>query len=309
MFWILLALVLCGLAAVPVWLNSRRAPMTRDSRTAWSGRWAELDEGFTRYRWIGGVRGPVIVAIHGLTTPSEAWDEVAARLTTLGYRVLVYDLFGRGGSATVAGAQDAAFQLRQLRGLLDHLGLKDDLIVMGYSMGGQIAAAFAAEAPHRVQKLLLVAPAGLELSESRFDRFCRTWPIAGDWAQIVLGGPLLERVAADTAASGGSGPAIAEIQRAQLRRRGYLEAVLSSRRHLLSHDTDAVYRAVAAAGVPVLAIWGGRDAVIPSGAMGRLARLHRIAHHEVVEDAGHGLLWTHPDAVAAHVRDRLVNGA
>ena len=208
--------------------------MTKQTRSAWDGSFVDLPQGNTRYRWIGGVRGPVIVAVHGLTTPSEAWDAVAEQLTGIGYRVLVYDLYGRGGSADARGPQDIAFHLKQLTDLLEALELREELILMGYSMGAQIAAAYAAAAPDRVQRLVLVAPAGAMMEETPFDRFCREKPIIGDWLHTVFGGRLLGEIADRTALEGGNGPAVSEAQRRQLGRRGYLEAVLSSRRHMLA---------------------------------------------------------------------------
>lgn len=308
MFWILLTLIVVGLAMVPVWINSRKQPMTDSARRDWPGKWADLPGGRTRYRWIGGVRGPVIVAVHGLTTPSEVFEQVATELTEIGYRVLVYDLYGRGGSANRRGTQDAAFHLDQLRALLDHLGLDDDLILMGYSMGGAIVTHFAAAEPHRVQRVILLAPAGIDMVETKFDEFCRRWPVLGDWAHTVFGGAMLGRVAAQTAQEGGFGPELAEIQRRSLARRGYLEAVLSSRRGLLAGPSEEAYRGLAASGLPVLAIWGEDDNVIPIRAMGQLAQWHRTAKHETVAGAGHGLCYSHPTEVASHLKSMLLEG-
>ncbi len=306
MGWIVLALVLVGLAALPVWLNSRLIPMTRDSRDAWPGRTVKLSQGTTRYRWIGGVRGPVIVAVHGLTTPSEVWDPVAERLTEIGYRILVYDLYGRGGSDDVSGPQDTAFHVRQLKDLVKALNLDDELILLGYSMGGQIAAAFAADAPDRVQRLVLVAPSGIRMEESRFDRFCRQTPVIGDWAYLVFGRRTLARLAGRSALDGGHSATIAEVQHKQLARRGYLEAVLSSRRASLGEPTPEIYRGLGRTGLPVLAVWGEADTVIPISAMGQLVQWIRTSRQETLKSAGHGLLYSDADDVAGLVKSMLL---
>ena len=89
----------------------------------------------------------------------------------------------------------------------------------------------------------------------------------------------------------------------ETRTRGFFPAVLSSLRHMLSGTQEAAHRRFAALGVPVVAIWGEEDGVIPITAMGRLAEWNRQAAQEVVAGAGHGLPYTH----AAEVVD-LIKG-
>lgn len=298
MGWVLLFLVLAGVAGVPLWLRSRlRMP---DPATA-PGEFADLSQGVTHYRWIGPVRGPVVVAIHGLTTPSPVWEGIAGDLGAIGYRVLVYDLYGRGHSEAVPGRQDLAFHVRQLHDLLEHLGLRDDLTVMGYSMGGSVATAFASAHPGRVRRLVLIATAGIEVVQGRFEDWTAKVPLVGDWLQAVAGAA---RMGAAIAADPGTG-ALREVQLAELRRPRFLSAVLSSRRGALAEGMEAAHRAVAAAGVPVVAIWGEKDAVVPLRALGSLSAWNRKAAQEVVPEAGHGLPHSHADEVAEILRGVL----
>ena len=110
------------------------------ARAAAPGRIARLSQGATHYTWTGPENGPVAVCVHGLTTPLQAWDGIAARLAEAGYRVLAYDLYGRGYSDRPGGTQDSAFFLRQLDDLLADQGIAGDITLLGYSMGGAIAA-------------------------------------------------------------------------------------------------------------------------------------------------------------------------
>ncbi len=307
MVWIALALVAIALAAVPVWVNAHRQAATAMPQGSWPGKIAELPQGKTRYRWIGGVRGPVIVAVHGLTTPSEVWEPLAQRLITLGYRVLVYDLYGRGGSSNGRGrTQDLAFHVRQLTDLVNHLGLRDELTLMGYSMGAQIAAGFAAAAPERVQRLVLVAASGIVVEESAFDRFCRKTPLLGDGLQVVMSDQRQAEGADRIRALGGeAGPIAAALDR-QIGRRGYAEAVLSSRRATIAPGSEDTYRAVAATGLPVIALWGEADDTVPLAAMGRLTQWIRAARQDSIPEAGHALLASHPDAIFDRLKPLLL---
>ncbi|WP_150122055.1 alpha/beta fold hydrolase, partial [Sulfitobacter sp. HI0129] len=94
---------------------------------------------------------------------------------------LVYDLYGRGYSDRPRTRQDAQFFHRQLRELLDHVGVGDDITLIGYSMGGAIATSFAAEHPGRIQQLVLLAPAGMRVPAGRMINIIRSSPLLGDW--------------------------------------------------------------------------------------------------------------------------------
>ena len=99
MFWFFLLLLLVSVAGVAFWpfyQESRRPRMNEATRRAAPGAFAELPRGQTHYQWLGAARGPVAVCVHGLTTPSFVWGPIAAGLGRLGFRVLVYDLYGRG---------------------------------------------------------------------------------------------------------------------------------------------------------------------------------------------------------------------
>jgi pimeloyl-ACP methyl ester carboxylesterase len=302
MVWLLIALavLVAAAAAYPLWREAQRG--LPDPRQA-PGDLIELPQGVTHARWIGPARGPVIVAIHGLTTPSPVFDALAPELAGLGYRVLVYDQYGRGYSGNARGVQDAAFCLRQLEGVLDHYELKDDLTVLGYSSGAPIATAFAAANPHRMKRLVLIAPAGIEMAETPEARLVRKTPVLGDWL-FALAGPRRLREAA--AAIGPSEvPGLAEIQAGELDRRGYLAAVLGTIRGIRHAGQESEHRALGRAGIPVVAIWAEADTTVPIRGLGDLALWNRAAKQEMVAGAGHGLPHTHPRQVMEILRDVL----
>ncbi|MEL6642267.1 MAG: alpha/beta fold hydrolase, partial [Pseudomonadota bacterium] len=132
MIWfILFLIVLGGIYLLPTWLERRRKVMDRAVRAKAPGKFAELSQGVTHYRWIGPARGPVAVMIHGLTTGSPVWDELTETFADLGYRVLIYDLYNRGYSDSAKGSHDTDFYLRQLDDLLADQGLEDGLTLVG----------------------------------------------------------------------------------------------------------------------------------------------------------------------------------
>ncbi|QFS81436.1 Tropinesterase [Roseivivax sp. THAF40] len=293
MIW---ALAILGalVAVIPAVREARRRPMDAEAQVDAPGDIVTLSQGRTHYRWIGPARGPVAVCVHGLTTPSPAWERLAVHLGTMEFRVLVYDLYGRGFSGAPKGQQSPAFFARQLRDLLDHHGLDEDVTLIGYSMGAVIASAFAVEQPARLRQLVLVAPAGMGLPMGRLQRFCVEWPYIGDWLfHMAYPSRHAEAIAASDAPED-----IRAVQQAELHRRGFVPAVLSSLRYALRKPVPHLHKALAQEALPVIAVWGDADRTIPISGLGQLAQWNRRTRQEVIPGADHGLPFTHADALA-----------
>lgn len=305
MTWI--ALVLAILILSPIVAHQLRKPVNEAARLRAPGAFAALSDGQTHYQWDGPKDGRVMVCIHGLTTAGYVWDALVPELTRMGFRVLRYDLFGRGVSDAPRGPQDAAFFLRQLQDLLADQQVDGPVSVMGYSMGGAIATAWAAQNPDRVEALYLVAPAGLGRVGTPFTRFCSDVPVLGDGAMHALGGIML-RHGFRQAAKAVPGQALLDRQMAETRVRGFLPAVLSSYRNILADDQTALHEQIAARNIPVLAVWGGADAVIPSTSPGRLALINRAARQVSVDDATHALPASHATDIRVAIQAFLRHG-
>jgi pimeloyl-ACP methyl ester carboxylesterase len=95
---------------------------------------------------------PVVVALHGVTANHRCWAEVAARSRCA---FIAPDLRGRGRSNRLAGPAGMARHAEDVAAVLDHLALSAALVV-GHSMGGFVAAAFAERCPDRVLAVTLV---------------------------------------------------------------------------------------------------------------------------------------------------------
>ncbi|APE44902.1 alpha/beta hydrolase [Sulfitobacter alexandrii] len=303
MIWVLLALAI--VAATPPLVERYRKPMDDTARGSAPGRLVQLPMGVIHFQWHGPANGPVCICIHGLTTPSFVWGGLNRGLTRMGYRVLTYDLYGRGYSDRPGQPQDRAFFLEQLRALLAHEGVERDITVIGYSMGGAIGTAFAAAHPERVRRLVLLAPAGMGLSRGRMMRFIMETPVIGDWLMLALFPRLHRKNVRAERDLPSAVPHITDLQLAELDYRGFTPAVLASLRGILSDTMEAEHRKLHAAGLPVLAIWGEEDKVIPAECIGTLAAWSRNAEHEVIEGAGHGLTYTHADEILDILKTRL----
>ncbi len=305
MMWVVLILVVIVIAVWPFWRESQRSPVDLSDAP---GRFAELPSGLTHYRWIGPSRGPVIVAVHGLTTPSPVWISIARHLGDLGYRTLIYDLPGRGYTPAKPGVQDTAFYLDQLEELLEHQGVREDFGIIGYSMGGSIATAYAARYPERLRFLLLLASAGLAGMDGSGMSRITTAPFIGEWAHLTLGRMTLLRTLSDELEGESEVKGLVSMQRSQIRQKTFLLSVLASRRGILKEPMFEEHKKIAREGLPVYAFWGGQDEVISQNAIGRLAEYSRRANQQIIDDAGHGLPYTHGREIVRRFRDMLKDG-
>jgi 3-oxoadipate enol-lactonase len=97
--------------------------------------------------------GADLVLIHSLGAQLALWDDVVPTFAA-SYRVLRYDVRGHGRSGGTPGAITIDVMRDDLRALLERLGIGRTHLV-GLSMGGMIAQAFAAAHPERVDGLVL----------------------------------------------------------------------------------------------------------------------------------------------------------
>jgi esterase len=115
---------------------------------------ARLSVSKMEYTLVPGPRGAdTVVFIHGLGSSQKTFAEVAKRLSRK-YQVLVYSQRGHG--KTAARGRDYSNELlaRDLKGLVDHLGL-GKVHMVGHSLGGRTAVKYAAMFPEHVKSLLI----------------------------------------------------------------------------------------------------------------------------------------------------------
>jgi pimeloyl-ACP methyl ester carboxylesterase len=123
--------------------------------------------GSIRVYEFGPPKGRKVLLIHGISTSCQTLTHIAHALAGKGCRVMLFDLFGRGFSDTPSDLpHDARLYVAQtLLALasspLAWTGGEAKVRVVGYSMGGGIAAHFVASLPGMVDSLALLAPAGL----------------------------------------------------------------------------------------------------------------------------------------------------
>jgi len=263
-------------------------------RRSLNGRRIELD-GFDAYYEERGSGLPLIL-IHGLGGSTAMWQKVVDPLSKR-YRVIAYDLRGLGQSGTPDPQYSMAVLVGDLRDLTKSLALESFALV-GHSLGGAIALAYAAEHPKLVRALVGVAAPSSTPLEQR--------------AQL--------EARADSARRDGMG-VIADLHV----RNGLPEDFVQA------HPVDvATYRSIIAASdpegyaahcgviaeldltgelggirTPTLLLQGELDGVVPAAAVRATAAAIAGCEYVELEGCGHVVPFERPSELTERVREHL----
>jgi 3-oxoadipate enol-lactonase len=246
------------------------------------------------HRLEGSEDAPVLVLPSSLGTALELWEPLLPELAgTL--RVLRYDQRGHGGSSVPPGPYSVDDLVEDAVALLDGLGL-ERVSWCGLSLGGIVGMQLAADAPERVDRLVLAC------TTARFDdpgRYAQR-------AQVVrLEG--MEAVA-DAVVAAWLAPGAAPDRLAWLRAmlvatpaEGYAGCCEA----LGGWDFRARLPEIEA---PTLVLAGAEDAATPLPHAERLAEAVPGAELVVLDGAGHLACVDRPAAFADAVRAHVLTG-
>jgi len=283
------ALLLVGtavLAAVGYYLarNPEGGPLDEAARAEAGGRYLALSDGTTHYELSGPDGGQPVVLVHGFSVPYYIWDSTAVALAAAGFRVIRYDVLGRGASDRPRARYDADLYDRQLGELLDSLGIATPVHLMGLSAGGPVVATFAGRHPDRVRSVTLIDPAAGD-----------TGPLP--WAmRLPLIGPLIWQATVVPGLADGQlsdfvepsrWPDWPDRYRPQMRFRGFGRALWASSMAMEDVKLDSVYAAMARTGLPVMLVWGREDHTVPFELSDRLRAAIPQVRFEPIDGAAH----------------------
>lgn len=102
---------------------------------------------------VGG-SGPAVVLLHGFGDTGDMWTPLAVELAK-NHRVVVPDLRGIGLSAKPEDGYEKMNQAKDIRGVLDALGI-DQADVVGHDIGVMVAYAYAANYRTKTTKLVVM---------------------------------------------------------------------------------------------------------------------------------------------------------
>jgi pimeloyl-ACP methyl ester carboxylesterase len=260
--------------------------LTSEQREGIEGDFIQLKDGTVHYE-IGGPEGaPVVVLVHGFSVPYFIWDPTFDALVAAGFRVLRYDLFGRGYSDRPHLQYDLACFTRQLTQLLDALDIEKCRAVCGLSLGGLIAADFAVQQSDRIEKLVLVDPAGFPVAVPRMLRIA-TLPLVGELTFSLISQSRLESLIGSIF-DPSEVALVIDRYRPQMEIRGFRRAILSTFRAGVAENGIPVYRHLGQiSGLEIFLVWGTEDKAVPFHFSKVFLSLVPETEFKPIEGAGH----------------------
>ena len=266
--------------------------LTDQVRAAAPGSFIALPSGNTHYELVG--EGETVVLVHGYSTPYFIYDKLFERFVADGYKVLRYDLFGRGLSERVKADYTPSLFARQLEELCEALLPGEDFILVGTSMGGSITTAFCRQHPEKVKKLILLAPAGMDSFKAPFYMTMCKIPGFGKWIFSKIGAKSLFNGCAREIIY--SKEEVDDYQRRfadSMQYKGFVASTFSSLIYTILNTKVTVknYEAVAAQQLPMLVIWGTADQTMPYYQIERMKAICPHATYITYENSGHIFLF------------------
>lgn len=246
--------------------------------------------------------GDPLVLLHGFTGSCEAMEETALAFADR-YRVIAVDLPGHGGGEVSEDPERYRMEacVDDLHRALEFLGLRR-VHLLGYSMGGRVALAFAVRHPERVESLVLVgASAGLARADERAARRAADEALAGalerDGLEAFVDRWMAHPLMATLRRRGPDFLARSRAQRMRHRARGLARAL----RGLGLGAQPPLHAALPALPMPVLLVVGAEDAKFRAIAEEMAAQIPR-SRIAGIPEAGHAAHLENPEAFAERVR-------
>lgn len=239
---------------------------------------------------------PPVVLLHGYGDTADCWRRILPALQRT-RRVVAIDTppFGRSGIPPAHLAEDLiGWHEDFFPALFDELGIGSAALV-GHSMGGAMALTFALEQPARVERLALIAPAGLgDQAPWWWHAIAGRWinwpallklpnPVARPAVKAALRGFLQERLVHDARAMG---EVIDHFVHLHGGTRELRHLIDTGRALITGYDGTLLARS-AELGMPVLMVWGNEDRLVPAAHAHEFERVVRHVRVEVLEHCGH----------------------
>ncbi|CAJ1335816.1 unnamed protein product [Effrenium voratum] len=294
--------------------------------------------GAINYSLTGPELGEVVVCFHGLNGSRLLFQDTATYLSRHGgFRVLTFDLYGHGlsnappvdlcpssacssgcaaGCCSSSGARaryDLRFFVEQTSELLELIGLGDARVnLVGFSLGGAVAMAFAQRYPKRVKRIAAISPAGFVPHVPTL-----YYGLRACWCCLIPLAPHVlctcwykkDRFARSFQGQGENSMDEQTITNLWSRfvwqlfvKRGVARATLATCNRINWFNLSDLYQEVGRSPRPVLLLWGERDKLNPPNDVGqKVAGFFSNAKLVVVPRAGHIALCDKPAEVVPRI--------
>jgi pimeloyl-ACP methyl ester carboxylesterase len=247
-----------------------------------------------------------VLLLHGQPGGADDWSAIVAALDGRA-DVVAVDRPGWDRASRATGLEGNAVAALQA---LDARGVASATVV-GHSLGAAVAAWLAVRDPHRVDALVLIAPAANRASLGRLDR-ALALPVAGDIGSaavlsglgLTLATPALRRRVADELSL--NERYLRTSARRLLAPRAWRSFVAEQR--VLFRDLPALEQRLGEIAAPTTIVVGTKDRVVSPGAARELAEQIQNARLIVIDGGRHLLPQTHAPQLGELILGNRVDG-
>lgn len=272
---------------------------------------ADVNVGRLKTFYIEAGSGTPVVLLHGLGATNTSFLPTFLDLAP-GYRVIAPDLPGFGDSSKPIRSYDPEFFAKWLVGFLDELGIEKAHLV-GNSMGGRVALEAALVAPHRVDKVALLAPSSAFIRKREFERIVQF--LRPELAVLPLRLPRKQVVGSikrlfhrsSRLADAWYESAADEFIRVFSSPRGRVAFFSAARQIYLEqpYGEAGFWDRLPELSRPALFVWGKHDWLVPARFERHVERCLPDAPSIVLDDCGHVPQYELPEQTHKLVRDFL----
>ena len=271
-----------------------------------------IDEQLVHVKEEGPTNGPIAILVHGWSSSSFTWAPIIPALNRR-YRCIAVDLPGFGRSPapvappTIAGYADLIGQI--IERFSDR-----PVLVLGHSMGGQIAATVSLRHPMLIDRMVLLNPSLSGRLSTRVNLLLKPHVWAEqyrflEWLIYILAQTPLDytdRLLKPTNFAERAGARVSPEDyrriRADARRRGQGRMRAAC---FIAMEKGDLRAQLAAIETPALVLWGAEDNIVPLRDAGAVAADWPAADLRILPNAAHWPQFEQTDATLRHIAQFL----
>ena len=250
-----------------------------------TGNFVKLSNGYTYYESDNIDHKDLLVFVHGFSVPSYIWDLTYNEAKGRGYGVIKLDLYGRGYSDNPNIIYNDRLFGDQVIELLDSLKINKKIVFIGLSNGGRVISDIAFRYSDKIEKLIYVSPSGFhdkkkapdksKVTDKEIDAFIN------EKFPTLAKGQLSDFKYPENFA-GTWDLKYEEL----LKYKGFARAIISTAKN--NYLLDEVNSKIGKTKIPVFAIWGDSDAVLPFDEIeNKILKIMPKLKLYIIKDSGH----------------------
>lgn len=235
-----------------------------------------------------------VLMLHGWPADSSDYSDLGPSLGKKGYRIIVPDLPGWGGTPPPEKAWNVSDYMEWVNGFAKGLDLKS-FILFGHSFGGRVALKYAIKYPYRLQALILCAAAGIKPdNQTAKRRLLKLTASIGKKAFKLPGvsklAPIARQVLYKAAGSND-----------YLKAEGVMKETIVK---VLEEDLSALLPQIS---TPTLILWGTEDGATPISNARKMKEMIAKSEIKTFEGLRHNLPKLIPNDLAEAIDDYVSN--